>query len=267
VHQFSNGPLGALLPYLVSCIGSALGLQCMIRARSSVSGSRFWWLTLSSLAIGGTGIWGMHFIAMLGFRVTGVPITYTVPITLASMAVSIAVVSIGLTIAVRGAGRGRALLLGGAITGLGVAAMHYMGMAAMKMPAPVTYNYAIVAASVVIGVVAATAALWFTMNVRGFWATVVAALVMGVAVCGMHYTGMLALRVGPMDAAMAAQGTVGVTTSQLLAPLIIGLGATTLLMIFLVVLAPSEQELHSEAELNRNLEAIRTGQHRTTERV
>jgi NO-binding membrane sensor protein with MHYT domain len=73
--------------------------------------------------------------------------------------------------------------------------MHYTGMAAIRMGGEMIFDYAIVALSVAIAVVAATVALWFALVIRGAGATVGAALLMGAAVCSMHYTGMAAVRV------------------------------------------------------------------------
>ncbi len=98
------------------------------------------------------------------------------------------------------------LFAGGGITGLGVGAMHYAGMYAMKSDASISYDGRIVALSMVIAVVAATAALWFTLHVRGTLVTVAAALVMGVAVSGMHYTGMFAMRVHEAEHMHAPSG-------------------------------------------------------------
>jgi NO-binding membrane sensor protein with MHYT domain len=77
--------------------------------------------------------------------------------------------------------------------------MHYTGMAAMRMPATVTYDRTLVIASVVIAVVAATVALWFTVTLRKGIVLFVAALIMGVAVNGMHFTGMFAMRVSELQ--------------------------------------------------------------------
>ena len=92
VHHFSYGPLTPVAAYLMSFVGSFLGLLCMSRARASTGRSRASWLSLAALAIGGTGIWVMHFIAMLGFSVSGMPIRYNVPVTLLSCLTAVAVV-------------------------------------------------------------------------------------------------------------------------------------------------------------------------------
>ena len=235
--------------YLTSCLGCVLGLSAMSRARSAGGGAQLRWLALGSFAIGATGIWAMHFIAMLGFTVPGWQVTYDLPITLVSLIVAIVVVGAGLTIAVRGRGGLPALLVGGAITGLGVAVMHYVGMSAVNMPESVHYNLWLVAASVLIAVTAACVALWFAMNVRGIPATIGAGLVMGVAVCGMHYTGMAAMTLHTA----AAPTRVGLTANQFLMPLLLGLGLSTLVMLLIAGLGPTEQEVKQEEEIRAKL--------------
>ncbi|HEV2639844.1 MAG TPA: MHYT domain-containing protein [Actinocrinis sp.] len=249
----SEGGLGWLaLAYGTSCLGCLLGLSAMTRARSSDGGVRVRWLLLSAVSIGGTGIWAMHFIAMLGFNLSGAPVTFNVPITFVSLVVAVAVVGLGLTIAAAGQGDLRSLGVGGTITGLGVAAMHYLGMSAVNMGASVSYNTLIVLASVVIAVVASIVALWFAMNVRGIPATVGAAMVMGVAVTGMHYTGMAAMKMYA-----APLGTrEGMTADQLLAPLLGAIGVFTIVALFVAGLGPTERDLQQENEIRANIEKL-----------
>ena len=92
----------------------------------------------------------------------------------------------------RGAASYGKLVMGGMFTGLGVAGMHYTGMAAMIMPADLSYDPMLFGLSIVIAVVAATVALWLAFNLRGNVQRFGSAIVMGLAVCGMHYTGMAA---------------------------------------------------------------------------
>ncbi len=79
VHNFSYGLLNPGLAYLTSCLGCFLGLQCTARARAMQGAQRIRWLLLAAVSIGITGIWVMHFIAMLGFTIPGQAITYNVP--------------------------------------------------------------------------------------------------------------------------------------------------------------------------------------------
>ncbi len=114
---------------------------------------------------------------------------------------------------------GVALFTGGTITGLGIASMHYLGMAGMRLNGVLGYNTLTVTASVVIAVVAATAALWAAGQGRGFLWSIGASLVLGFAVSGMHYTGMAALRVHVHTSPHAPAGE---SPAALLAPLMIG---------------------------------------------
>jgi MHYT domain (predicted integral membrane sensor domain) len=198
IDHFSYGAVTPTLSYTLSVLGSLLGLVCTARARAMEdSRRRARWLLLAAWSIGGTGIWVMHFMAMLGFSVAGIPIRYDLATTVASWLTAVVVVAIGLFIAGFGQPGPVKIVMGGVITGLGVAAMHYTGMAAMRMPAIVHYDQTLVAASIAIAVVAATVALWFTVTVRRGSMILIAALVMGVAVNGMHFTGMFAMSVEP----------------------------------------------------------------------
>ena len=164
VNNFANGALNPVLSYVVSCVGCFLGLRCTTRARACQGAARARWLTLAALAIGTTGIWVMHFIAMLGFAIPGEIIRYNVPFTILSMVIAVVVVGIGVFIVGFGRAGNRPLLLGGTIIGLGVASMHYLGMGAVRVRASLSYNSALVAASVIIAVIAGTAALWMALR-------------------------------------------------------------------------------------------------------
>ncbi len=215
VSNFTYGPVTPVLGFVMSSLGCFLGLRAATRARASHGARRVRWLLLATVSIATTGIWVMHFVAMLGFTIPGQTITYSVPVTAASMLIAVIVVGIGLLIVGFGSASWRNLLTGGVIIGLGVASMHYIGMAAMKMPDTVRYNNVLVVASVVIAVVAGTAALWAALRLATVGATLVASLIMGVAVSGMHYTGIAAMHVyGTQDPGMLAGMSGGVSARR-----------------------------------------------------
>jgi NO-binding membrane sensor protein with MHYT domain len=256
VHNFSYGLLTPGLAYLMSVVGSFLGLRCTSRSQVSTGRSRLRWLLLGAGSIGITGIWVMHFIAMLGFTIPSETIHYSVPITLLSMLISVAFVSIGLLIVgLSDTMKFRSLLLGGVVTGLGVAAMHYSGMAAMRMAGRMSYSPGLFAVSIVIAIVAATAALWFALRLGGFWSGFGAALIMGVAVSGMHYTGMAAMRVYAPDG--TSMPMAGADASAFLLPLIVGVSVTTFVLTAAIALSPTAAEITEEAELMRKIEGLR----------
>ncbi|HEU5155749.1 MAG TPA: MHYT domain-containing protein [Streptosporangiaceae bacterium] len=230
----------------MSCIGSLLGLLFTARARATSGASRGWWLVLGALAIGGTGIWVMHFIAMLGFSIPRATIRYDVPLTLVSALIAVVVVGVGLFTVGFGGPRQYTLLAGGALAGIGVASMHYTGMLAMRATAQIRYDAGMVALSVLIAIAAATAALWFTALVRGAVATIAAALIMGVAVSGMHYTGMAAMRVR-VDTRMQVPS--GAPPADFLLPLIIAISVITMLLLTILAMSPNEEEMRLDAAL------------------
>ena len=146
----------------------------------------------------GAGIWSMHFVAMLAFSLP-VPVRYDITLTLLSLAVGVGFVAFAaLPLRRGGEMRGMRLLGVGTLTGLGIVGMHYSGMAAMRMNASVSYDGLIVAASVLIAIGASTAALWLANHLKStrvfgeIRTKTAAAVVMGLAVSGMHYTGMAA---------------------------------------------------------------------------
>ncbi|WP_206789211.1 MHYT domain-containing protein [Amycolatopsis sp. MtRt-6] len=208
-EDFAMGNWLVVLAYLTSVVGCALGLACTLQARSTDSPrARLTWLVLAAVSIGGVGIWVMHFIAMLGFSTPGLPVRYDILRTALSAILSVAAVFCGLLVfGVRNRFAWRRLLLGGLLTGLAVAVMHYTGMWAVQVKGRIGYDPTLVVLSVVIAVVAATAALWFTVGLDKLLPRLAAGLVMGAAVTGMHYTGMAAVRVHLDPAAPDPSGT------------------------------------------------------------
>jgi NO-binding membrane sensor protein with MHYT domain len=199
-------PLLVALSYLISVMGSYTALQLAIaipqaRGRLAALG----WVAGAAVALGGGAIWSMHFIAMNAADM-GMPVSYDATLTLSSLAMAIVASGIGLYVVGRGEGSATKLLVSGVVTGLGVALMHYTGMAAMIMKARISYDNTLFYASLVIAVVAATVALWLAFNLRGNLQRFGSALVMGVAVCGMHYTAMVAVKMTPTAEAASATG-------------------------------------------------------------
>ncbi|MDQ0796980.1 MHYT domain-containing protein [Streptomyces sp. B1I3] len=235
VDGFGYGLTTPVVAFVMACLGAALGLRCTTRSLRAGRSRRAGWLALGATSIG-SGIWTMHFVAMLGFTVEEASVTYDRPLTFASLAVAILMVGIGIfLVGYRGA-TPMALVTGGTITGLGVASMHYLGMAGMRFDGQFAYDTPTVSLSVVIAVVASTAALWAAVSIHGFLPSLGASVVMGVAVSGMHYTGMAALQVHLHPG--AATGTAGDTPTSLLIPMMIGPGCFLLLAGVIVMFDP-----------------------------
>ncbi|WP_320778047.1 MHYT domain-containing protein [Streptomyces sp. CRN 30] len=229
IDGFSYGAVTPLVAYVMACLGGALGLRCVVRSVHTEGSWRPGWLLLGAASIG-CGVWTMHFIGMIGFKVVETQMRYDVGLTVLSLVVAIVVVAIGVfAVGYRGASR-VTLAAAGVFTGLGVAGMHYLGMASIQLNGSLEYDPVTVALSVLIAIAAATAALWAAVSVKGFLASVGASLVMGLAVSGMHYTGMAAVDVhlhGATDSVIWA----GEAPTSLLLPMMIGP------VVFLVVAA------------------------------
>jgi NO-binding membrane sensor protein with MHYT domain len=218
VHHFAYGLINPVLGFVLAFLGSLLSLVLATRARNAVGWSRARWLLMAAVALGGTGIWLMHFMAILGFDVPDTLIRYDPGITIASFAISVAVVAGGLFLAAY-TDRPTAvrIVAGGIVTGIGVAAMHYTGMSALMFSGTLSYDLGLVGASFGIAIVAATVALWFATAIEGASATIGAAVLMAVAVCSMHYTGMAAVRIELSTELAPVSGGMG--AFELLAPI------------------------------------------------
>ncbi|MET7879159.1 MHYT domain-containing protein [Micromonospora profundi] len=248
INHFEYGWITPALSYALSVLGSILGLVCAGRIRTArTGGQRAWWGLLSAWAIGGTAIWAMHFMAMLGFAVDGTRIRYDVPLTAASTVIAVVAVGIGLAIVGTGRLNPVRLIAGGVFTGAGVAAMHYTGMAAMHLNGSLRYDTLRVVLSVVIAVVASTVALWLAMTVRRGLVIFASALVMGIAVNGMHFTGMSALSVHLHE---RQGGVAGAGVSALLVPIVLAVIFGVVGLLYALLAAPTDDDLAGAAYLN-----------------
>ncbi len=201
LHHFTMGLWVFFLAYATSVVGSYVGLSCVRQSfKDDGKNARMRWLATASLAIGGVGIWLMHFIGMMGFAVPGSTIRYAFAPTLFSVVLAIGATLFGLWIVDSRAEwkarvpRGIPLTVGGLVMGLAVSLMHYSGMAAIRIKGTIEHDQAFVIASIVIGVVASTAALWLAGVAERLPARAAAALIMGCAVVALHYTGMAGVK-------------------------------------------------------------------------
>jgi len=189
----SYNPLLVLLSLFVAILASYTALDMAGRVVTAQGRAAFSWLIGGAVAMG-VGIWSMHFVGMLAFSLP-IPLGYDVSITLASLAIAIAASAFALWLVSRRELPWRRLAGGALLMGAGVAGMHYTGMAALRMEPGIQYDPATFVLSVVIAVLASGAALWIAFHLRRQSQRVRAlragaAVVMGVAIVGMHYTGM-----------------------------------------------------------------------------
>jgi NO-binding membrane sensor protein with MHYT domain len=195
VHHFAYGAINPIFAYVVSFLGFLLGLVFAARSREVVGGARVRWLVLAAVAFGSAGIWVMHMIAMLGFDVPATTVRYDQFRIALSFVFVVGVLVTGLFVAGLGQPSVARTLVGGAITGIGIAVMHYTGMAAIHLGGAIVYDTRRVGLSVLLAVIASTVLLWFSLSIRGASGTVGAAMIAAAAVCAVHYTAMSAVHV------------------------------------------------------------------------
>ncbi len=193
-----------LLSYSVAVLAGWTALDLFQRIKGREGRDQAPWLATAALAMGG-GVWAMHFIAMLGFD-PGSPVSYDPGLTLLSFVLAVAGTAGAFFAASRqGLGVGR-IPVAGTLMGLAIALMHYVGMAAMRATATVGWRPELVLSSVLIAVLASIAALWASRRESSMAWRGVAAAILGLAVVGMHYTGMAALQLQPVAVPVGGTG-------------------------------------------------------------
>jgi signal transduction histidine kinase/CheY-like chemotaxis protein len=238
---YSHDPTLAFLSYVVAFLASYTALDMGERLRTAHGKARTLWLTGSAIVLGG-GIWSMHFVAMLAFRIS-LAVSYDAATTLISMLIAIVFTSIGFYIVSRAQLSIARLGTAGTVVGLGVAAMHYTGMAAMRIAAVIRYDPILLILSIIIAVAACTVALWLAFSLHKAWQKLAAALVMAAAICGMHYTGMASVHVIASNAPAPAFGAL----SQPLLALAVA-GATLALLCLALVTVFVDRRFEALAE-------------------
>lgn len=187
------------LSVLIAMVSAYATLDLAGRITAARSRVRVYWLVGGATSMG-TGIWAMHYIGMLAFSLP-MKVYYDLPIVLASLLVAMLASLIALYTISRKSLRRWQTVTASFFTGCGISVMHYIGMAAMRLPARAQYDPTIVAASVVIAVVISYVALILSVRVReeteASQRKVLSALLMGSAIPIMHYTGMWAVTFVP----------------------------------------------------------------------
>lgn len=217
------------LSVVIAICASYAALDLVSRVALARGKKRFAWLVGGATAMG-TGIWSMHYIGMLAFRLP-IPVWYNLPIVLVSLAAAILASMAALFLA---SGKDMVFLetaIGSIVMGAGIAAMHYIGMAAMRMAATCRYNSVIVVLSVVLGIVISFVALKLFSRSRGPEAgrKISNAIVMGSAIPIVHYTGMAAATFTASSDPPNLSGAVNVTA----------LGTTGIVLVTMLILAIS----------------------------
>ncbi len=179
----------------VCFLASGVAISLFHRARVSRGRARLIWLGLDGVAAG-FGIWATHFIAMLAYD-PGVGAGYDVALTVLSLLFAILITGLGLAIAASKVHEKFAAAMGGAVVGAGVAVMHYTGMAALEVPARLTWSLGLVSASVVFGVTFAALALYVAALPHARGRSLIATGLLTLAIVSMHFTAMGAVLLVP----------------------------------------------------------------------
>ncbi len=246
-----NGWLVAL-SISIAVMASYTALDVGSRVTQAAGRRRWAWVGGGGVAMG-TGIWAMHFIGMLAFHIDRA-VDYDALITFVSLLPAIASATFALHIVQRDQMRPRVLGMGGLLMGSGIGAMHYIGMAAMEVAPGIRYDATFFALSLLVAVAASISALWiaFKQHTHESFAQSAgrkfgSALVMGLAISGMHYAGMTAAHFLPLGANPAGSG--GLDSTYL--AIAVGIG-TALILLLAYVMAFYDGRI---AQLNQRLAA------------
>jgi len=257
-------PALVLASVLIASLASYVALDLSKRVRVADRSVALTWWVGGSIAMG-TGIWSMHFVGMIAFSLP-IALGYTQLLTFISWAAAVAVSAVALGLASRGS-LTVARLTGGSLTmGAGICAMHYLGMAALDMSPPIDWDRMLVAASAAVAVIASAAALMIFFWLRRVSQRhelayqVAAAAVMGLAISGMHYTGMAAAGFPEGSVCLSAAALSGGSLS-----LLVGAAAVTVLglTLFTSIINGRMQE----ARLAGSLRIANADLQRTTENL
>jgi len=201
LHGFYDDRL-VVLSVLIAILAAYAALDLAGRVTAARGGTRLAWLSGGAVALG-IGIWSMHYIGMEAFQLP-VPVKYHWPTVVLSMVAAVLASAVALFVVSRKTMSLTAAACGALVMGSGIAAMHYIGMEAMRLAAMCSYSYGTVALSAVLAIVISFVALWLSFALRSETTNALnprklgSALVMGLAIPTMHYVGMAAVSFHPM---------------------------------------------------------------------
>ncbi len=219
------------LSVVIATLASYSGLDLAGRVTAASGRARFLWLTGGATAMG-IGIWSMHYIGMLAFSLP-VVVRYDWPTVALSLLAAIFASGVALIVVSRRMMGIRQAIAGSIVMGSGIASMHYIGMAAMRLPAMCEYSIPLVSLSVALAIVISLVALWLTFYFRNrstSWQKAASALLMGIAIPIMHYTGMAAVTFVPSAEAPGLAHAVDISSLG-----IAGIATVTLMVLILAV--------------------------------
>lgn len=244
------------LSLAIAVLASYTALDLSGRLNALEARARLAWLIGGAIVMG-MGIWSMNFVAMLALGLP-IAISYDMLTVLLSMLPAIVASFGGLFLASRSSLSMKELLSGGVLMGIGIASMHYMGIYAIRMEATIQYNPVLLALSVAIAIGGSILGLWIAFQLRQQtsttleWTKIGGALVMGVAIVGMHYTAMKGAIFTPTNPTAVASETINGS----LTTLAVAIGTATIVILgFALMTSFVERRLTREAKLLEEVEA------------
>jgi PAS domain S-box-containing protein len=251
----SYNPWLVTLSVAIAIFASYTSLDLAARTSAAEGRAKWTWLCGGAIAMG-LGIWSMHFVAMLAYKLP-TPLGYDLTITLLSIVPAILAAGFALFVIQRGQVNPRILGLSGLVMGAGIGAMHYGGMEAMKMSPPIRYDATFFALSILFAVAAAVTALWVAFKHRladtstghAAWRKFGSASIMGATIAGMHYTGMTATHFTPGSLCLTNLG--GIDSNWL--AVFVGGGTSFVLLLAYIVAFFDEQLAQLRARVIKRL--------------
>ena len=246
-------PYLVLLSTLIAFAASYTALDLATRIRSATPQAARAWLAAAAVAMGG-GIWSMHFVAMLALRASP-PISYDIGLTILSLLIAISVTGVALALASSAPRRDGNIAIPSILMGVGIAAMHYAGTFAMRVPGGVTLSPPLVAASLAVAIAASYWALRIATGVQPLRLRLAGGALMGLAVTSMHHVGMAAT-------SWATEGDPIAETTGTLAQtsLAMAVAATTFVILLLGLAASLYDRRTAEASVREALLARQIGE-------
>jgi len=235
------------LSVLIAIMASYAALDLAGRVTVARGCAQAIWLAGGALAMG-LGIWSMHYVAMLAFQLP-VPVLYHVPTVLASLLAAVLASAVALWVVSRPSMTLVQAVAGSVVMGSGIAAMHYTGMAAMRLQATARYEAPLVALSILIAIVVSFVALWQSFHLRGSgargypWRKLGSAVLMGAAIPSMHYTAMAAARFTASAQALRAGHAIDIPSLGIVAVV----GSTVLVLAVAIVTVLVDRRLSAQA--------------------
>ncbi len=245
-----------LLSIVIAICAAYAALDLAGRTTAAQGGIRRIWLAGGAMAMG-LGIWSMHYVGMLAFNLP-IAVLYDWPTVLLSLMAAIFASAVALFVVSRKKMGWVRASIGAVIMGGGISAMHYIGMAAMRLRAMCAYSAALVALSVLSAIAISLVALWLSFHFRDDddqaapWLKVGSAVVMGSAIPVMHYTGMAAARFMPSSAAPDITHAVSTSTLGFA-----GVSSVTLLVLGAAVLTSAFDRRFSAQRLQLEASELR----------